>query len=270
MINEEENSDLFQKLIIEEMIRNTAYGRNLLTKKIEDYELKSLSSIEKKDQIVFGADILSLDRIFKRLYSKRKVKFLRDIDNLNEKQDFKDIDYFSLPEEQKSIRNQEDYEDKMFIQLNTKKTKKRNRVIKIIKPSVLVQQQNNENMLDIDSGNKNMFGITDKSEKVKVGKCDLPFNMTTRHKVSGKNVSRPWHSYKDCVLSKDGPFCATETVKTRKAVQGKLKKLKEYQETGKHGSKKGYCNWEEFFKRVRREIKRKEKESFMSRKLQNL
>ena len=52
------------------MIRNVSYGKKILTQKIEEYELKSLDSIEKKDQIIFGAD--SLERIFHRLYSKRR------------------------------------------------------------------------------------------------------------------------------------------------------------------------------------------------------
>ena len=92
-----------------------------------------------------------------------------------------------------------------------------------------------------------MFGIPDTDSKVKEGDCIFPFNMTTRHKVNGKNVSRPWHQYDNCILSKEGPFCPTEVVRTKKAVQGKLKKLVEYQETEKHQSKKGYCGWEKFF-----------------------
>ena len=57
---------------IEEIIRSK-YGKNLVSKK-RDYEL-NLLSLEKRDQIIFGVG--SLERIFHRLYSKRKVKFLR-------------------------------------------------------------------------------------------------------------------------------------------------------------------------------------------------
>ena len=52
LVNGYPNRELFQNLIIEEMIRNVSYGKKILTQKIEEYELKSLDSIEKKDQII--------------------------------------------------------------------------------------------------------------------------------------------------------------------------------------------------------------------------
>ena len=109
--------------------------------------------------------------------------------------------------------------------------------------------QDKKTDLNVGSGDTDMFGIKDKSAKVQGGKCVFPFNMTTRQKVGGKNISRPWHAYDDCVLSREGPFCATEVKHTKKAVKGKLTKLAEYQETEKHPSKKGYCLWDDFFKR---------------------
>ena len=66
-----DNEKLFLKLIIEEIIRDPKYGKNLVSKKIEDYELKSLGSLEKKrPNHLWSRD--SLERIFHRLYSKRK------------------------------------------------------------------------------------------------------------------------------------------------------------------------------------------------------
>lgn len=250
LVNQEKNEELFQHLIIEEMIRNVSYGRKLVSKKIEEYELQSLSSVEKKDQIIFGAD--SLERIFHKLYSKRKVKFLRDIDNVDTKQDFVDVDYESIKNEDKSIRNNiEDDDDHKIYLLASKKSKKKVKKVKKDKKksSILLQQNNNQNMPEIMTTDTDMFGIKDTDSKVKAGKCQLPFNMTTRQKINGKNVSRPWHKYEDCILGREGPYCPTEVVKTKKAVQGKLKKLNEYQETSKHQSKRGYCNWEQFFKK---------------------
>ena len=83
LINGEDNEKLFLKLIIEELINDVVKGTNILTKKIEEYEVKSLDSIEKRNQITFSAN--SLERIFHRLYSKRKTKHLRNIDNLDTK-----------------------------------------------------------------------------------------------------------------------------------------------------------------------------------------
>ena len=42
------NEELFLNLIIEELVRNPSYGRKLITHKIQEYELKSLGSLEKR------------------------------------------------------------------------------------------------------------------------------------------------------------------------------------------------------------------------------
>jgi hypothetical protein len=255
LVNGMPNYDLFQNLIIEEMIRNVSYGKKLLTQKIEEYELKSLGSIEKKDQLIFGAD--SLERIFHKLYSKRKVKFLRDVEDVETKKKFTTVDYSPINTENLYLdtKNLElaadslaEDDTKIKIKLQPKKTKKLIQK-KISKKSILVAQNNQTSNLKVHGSNKDMFGLTDADLKVKSGECIFPFNMTTRHKVEGKNVARPWYEYRDCVVSKDGAFCPTEVKRTKKAVQGKLKKLAEYQEIGKHPSKKGYCLWNDFFER---------------------
>ena len=277
LVNGMPNDELFLNLIIEKLIRNPLEGQTLITQKIEEYELKSLGSLEKKDQIIFGAD--SLQRIFQRLYSKRKVKFLRDVEDVNTKKEFQNVDYSPIPEEMLLEEHNETgllgntgkretreilgaltgddsaLDNKVNIPLNLKKTKKRIKKATGLKnekkksSSILVATEPDSKNLKVKAGKVDMFGISDKSAKVSEGECIFPFNMTTRQKVDGKNISRPWHSYQDCVMSKEGPFCATEVKKTKKAVQGKLKRLAEYQETGKHPSRKGYCDWESFFQR---------------------
>ena len=65
------------------------------------------------------------------------------------------------------------------------------------KSSILVSTEPKSKNLEVVAGKVDMFGVEDKNPKVEGGKCVFPFNMTTRHKVAGKNISRPWHSYDD-------------------------------------------------------------------------
>ena len=234
LINGEDNEELFLKLIIEELINDVVKGTNILTKKIEEYEVKSLDSIEKRDQITFSAN--SLERIFHRLYSKRKTKHLRNIENLDVRKRSKSVDVSSIEED----------DEPSMKSVSIKKIKKINKSISKNSKKIF----KGRSLKPIVAGTKNMFNIDESSDKVKGGDCIFPFNMISKEKnQDGIIKSRPWHSYDECILSKEGPFCATKVKKSKKVVKGKLKHLNEYQETKKHESTKGYCNWEEYFKK---------------------
>ena len=72
----------------------------------------------------------------------------------------------------------------------------------------------------IIAGTKNMFGIDESNDKIKGGECIFPFNMISKEKnEDGALKSRPWHSYEECLLSKEGAFCATKVKKVKRLLK---------------------------------------------------
>ena len=229
LVNENDlNEDFFLTLLIEKIIRKLSDGLKLCNTKMEEYTVKSLSSLEKKHQMEFKID--SLDRVLEKLYQRKKVKFVRDIDTKNTKKDFIEFEGSDIS----------DNTDENSIQDNLEqyKHKKKKKVIQSFKtPSKL---------LDLDANDINMFGIKDLSKKVMTGKCKFPFHIRS---LTKERKSTNWQKHIDCVPTQDGPICATK-VNKRINVRGRKKPLYEYLETDKKlSSRKGYCNWNDYFKR---------------------
>ena len=89
-------------------------------------------------------------------------------------------------------------------------------------------------------------GIKDTSKKIMKGQCVFPFHIRS---LTKERKSTNWKKHFDCVPSQDGPVCATK-VNKRDDVRGRKKPLYEYLETeNKLSSRKGYCDWNDYFQR---------------------
>ena len=209
------------------MIRTLSYGVKLCNTKIEEYTMKSLSSLEKKYQMEFKID--SLDRILEKLYERKKIKFVRDIDTKNTKKTEIDIESSNIDNSNNEDSIEDDIEQYQY---------KKKKVVKSFKtPSRL---------LDLDANDINMFGIKDLSSKVMKGKCKFPFHIRS---LTKERKSTNWQKHIDCVPTQDGPICPTK-INKRFNVRGRKRPLYEYLETDKKlSSRKGYCNWNDYFLR---------------------
>ena len=76
----------------------------------------------------------------------------------------------------------------------------------------------------------------------------MPISISYK-KFNKERKSTNWKKHFDCIPSQDGPICATK-VNKRDNVRGRKKPLYEYLETeNKLSSRKGYCDWNDYFQR---------------------
>lgn len=250
LLNGKDNSKLFLNMIIEKLIRNTKEGIILIKKKIEIYEIKSILSVDAEKQIDFNID--SIDKVINKLYSKKKVKYVRNINTYNTKKMLKERNYNSIQNNnKKSIYP---------LQQNAREpsVNEFKSVESIIHP-----------ILELKGSKKNMFGIVNKKDdKIKEGKCIFPFSMITKpiNPETGKKESSGFGKNRfECMPSSDGPFCPTQVlekqvkrIRKRSNKKNNFKKtqskkgVKEYMASDKHPSKKGYCEWGPYLERIKK------------------
>ena len=252
LLNGKDNSKLFLDMIIEKLIRNIKEGITLINKKIEIYEIKSILSVDAEKQIDFNIE--SIDKVMNKLYSKKKVKYVRNINTYNTKKMVKDRNYNSL-------QNNNNKKKSIYpLQRNIRQpsVNEFKSVESIVTP-----------ILDLKGSKKNMFGIVNKKDdKIKEGKCIFPFSMITKplNPVTGRKESSGFGKNRfECMPSSEGPFCPTQVLEKQvKRIRRKSNKknnikktqskkgVKEYMASETHPSKKGYCEWGPYLERIKK------------------
>jgi hypothetical protein len=91
LINSKENKESILNLLIEKMVRDKRFGIKLITEEIDEYNFKSLSSLDKKQQLEVGFD--SIDKAMDKLFLRKKIKHIRNVNTINTKKRIKEISF---------------------------------------------------------------------------------------------------------------------------------------------------------------------------------